>query len=167
MTAGLDFAVIDEAHKLRNVYNEKAITANNIKQALNGIKKLLLTATPIQNSLMDLYGLSSVLDENFFGDKTAFRYNYIKNYDENYAELIERLKVFMHRTLRSQVTQYVKFTNRIPKTYSFKQTKEESNVYNAVRDLLKENAALQAQCPHKFVKGYCEYCMLEDPNRND
>ena len=38
---------------------------------------------------------------------------------------------------------------------------------NAVKNLLKENADLQAQCPHKFVKGYCEYCMLEDPNRND
>lgn len=38
---------------------------------------------------------------------------------------------------------------------------------NAIRDLLKENAALQAQCPHMFVDGYCKYCMLEDPNRND
>ncbi len=38
---------------------------------------------------------------------------------------------------------------------------------NMVSDLLKENAALQAQCPHKFTGGYCEYCLLEDPNRND
>lgn len=38
---------------------------------------------------------------------------------------------------------------------------------NSVSELLKENAALQAQCPHEFVKGYCKYCMLEDPNRND
>ena len=32
-TAGLDFVVVDEAHKLRNVHNEKAVTANNIKTA--------------------------------------------------------------------------------------------------------------------------------------
>lgn len=134
--ADLDFAIIDEAHKLRNVHNDRAITANNIKYALNGIKKMLLTATPIQNSLMDLYGLATVLDENIFGDKSAFKYNYIKNYDENYQDLLERLKFFMHRTLRSQVVQYIKFTNRIPKTYSFKQTPQEKKVYDAVRELL-------------------------------
>lgn len=38
---------------------------------------------------------------------------------------------------------------------------------NMVSDLLKENAALQAQCPHKFVDGYCEYCLLEEPKHND
>ena len=38
---------------------------------------------------------------------------------------------------------------------------------NIVSDLLKENAALQAQCPHVFVGKYCKYCMLEDPNHND
>ena len=38
---------------------------------------------------------------------------------------------------------------------------------NLVSDLLKENAALQAQCPHSFKDGYCEYCFLEDPNHND
>lgn len=38
---------------------------------------------------------------------------------------------------------------------------------NAVKNLLKENAALQAQCPHSFKDGYCEYCFLEDPNHND
>lgn len=147
MTAGLDFAIIDEAHKLRNVHNEKAITANNIKQALSGVKKMLLTATPIQNSLMDLFGLATVLDDNIFGDKSAFRYNYIRNYDENYEDLLERLKFFMHRTLRTQVVQYIKFTNRIPKTYSFKQTEQERKVYDAVRDLLVNSEEIKYIIP--------------------
>lgn len=38
---------------------------------------------------------------------------------------------------------------------------------NMVSELLKENAALQAQCPHNFVDGYCEYCLLEEPKHND
>ena len=34
---------------------------------------------------------------------------------------------------------------------------------NTVKDLLAENAALQAQCTHSFVDGYCEYCLVEEP----
>ena len=135
-SAGLDFVVVDEAHKLRNVHNEKAVTANNIKSAIGDYKKLLLTATPIQNSLLDLYGLSTVLDESIFGDKGAFRQNYIRNYDENFDDLRCRLEVFMHRTLRSQVVQYINYTNRIPKTYKFKHTALEKRVYSAIRELL-------------------------------
>ena len=41
-TAGLDFVVVDEAHKLRNVHNEKAVTANNIKFAIGNYKKMLI-----------------------------------------------------------------------------------------------------------------------------
>ena len=33
---------------------------------------------------------------------------------------------------------------------------------NTVKDLLKENDELQAQCTHNFVDGYCEYCYMEE-----
>lgn len=35
---------------------------------------------------------------------------------------------------------------------------------NTVRDLLAENAELQAECEHSFVDGYCEYCYMEEPS---
>ena len=53
LTHGFDLAVIDEAHKLRNVYRKSSRTAADVRDALHGIKKLLLTATPFQNSLME------------------------------------------------------------------------------------------------------------------
>src|SRR5205823_2097042 len=62
-----DLVVIDEAHRLRNVYKPANVTANAIKRALAGRHKLLLTATPLQNSLLELYGLVSVIDEHAFG----------------------------------------------------------------------------------------------------
>ena len=52
-----DLVVIDEAHRLRNVYKPQNVIANTLKQALSGKHKLLLTATPLQNSLLELYGL--------------------------------------------------------------------------------------------------------------
>lgn len=132
----LDLVVIDEAHKLRNVYTNKAITSKNVLSATEKSKKLLLTATPIQNSLMDLFGLSLFIDPNIFPDKSLFRKLYISNYNDNLSELEERLKGFLHRTLRSQVDKYLKFTKRIPKTFSFNQTHQESLVYNSIRELI-------------------------------
>src|ERR1035437_7509293 len=68
-----DLVVIDEAHCLRNVYKQSNKIAQAIKQAVAPFPKLLLTATPLQNSLLELYGLVSVIDEYTFGDLKSFR----------------------------------------------------------------------------------------------
>src|SRR5512141_1154140 len=57
-----DLVVIDEAHRLRNVYKPSNVIANTLKLALAGKDKLLLTATPLQNSLLELFGLVSFID---------------------------------------------------------------------------------------------------------
>ena len=49
-----ELVVIDEAHRLRNVYKPSNVTANTLKTALKDVPKLLLTATPLQNSLLEL-----------------------------------------------------------------------------------------------------------------
>ena len=160
LLSGINLVVIDEAHKLRNVHNEKSITANNVKSAIANKKKILLTATPIQNNLMDLYGLASVIDENIFGDKSAFRYSYIKNFNEYEDELQIRLQQVMHRTLRQQVSHYINFTNRIPKTFGFEETKEEQEVYDLVRMLIQnsdeESYLIPAQQRHLVVLILCK-----------
>jgi hypothetical protein len=56
------------AHRLRNVYKPSNVIANTLKQALANKQKLLLTATPLQNSLLELFGLVSFIDEHTFGD---------------------------------------------------------------------------------------------------
>lgn len=68
-----DLVVIDEAHRLRNVYKPSNVIANTLKLALVGKDKLLLTATPLQNSLLELFGLVSFIDEHTFGDLRSFR----------------------------------------------------------------------------------------------
>ena len=52
-----DLVIIDEAHRLRNVYKPTNKIANAIKLAIESRKKILLTATPLQNSILELYGL--------------------------------------------------------------------------------------------------------------
>lgn len=71
-----DLAVIDEAHRLRNVYKTSNKIAREIKNSLSDIPKILLTATPLQNSLLELYGLVSIIDDHVFGDLSSFKANY-------------------------------------------------------------------------------------------
>lgn len=94
-----DLAVIDEAHRLRNVYKTSNKIAREIKGALSDIPKILLTATPLQNSLLELYGLVSIIDDHVFGDLNSFKENFCRlkgyEYDANkYFEEINKLNEF-------------------------------------------------------------------------
>lgn len=132
-----DLAVIDEAHKLRNVYRKSNKIANAIKDALADTKKLLLTATPFQNSLMELFGLTSVIDDNIFGSDKAFR-GYYGN-GENNEDLRLRLFPLYKRTLRKDVKEYINYTNRLPLTQEFNSTDEEFELYTEISDFLRRN----------------------------
>src|SRR5690606_2958429 len=68
-----DLVIIDEAHRMRNVYKKSNKIARVLRDAMEGYPKLLLTATPLQNSLMELYGLISFIDPLLFGDESTFR----------------------------------------------------------------------------------------------
>lgn len=135
----IDLVIIDEAHKLRNVYNQKAILSNNILKATKQFKKILLTATPLQNNLMELYGLSMLIDDSIFGDINYFKDHFIKNYDLNKKELRERLGIFIHRTLRNQVEKYVKYSKRITHTFNFEPSLEEQKLYDKITELIFTN----------------------------
>ena len=132
---GFDLAVIDEAHKLRNVYRASARTSADVRDALAETKKLLLTATPFQNSLMELYGLTTVIDSNYFGNEKTFRRNYGDG--ENLEELRERIKPLFTRTLRKDVKEYINYTNRLPLTQKFKSSDDEYELYEAVSEFLR------------------------------
>ena len=71
---GWDLVVLDEAHRLRNVYKKNNVIGKTLKEALENVSsKVLLTATPLQNSLLELYGLVSMIDDRVFGDLDSFR----------------------------------------------------------------------------------------------
>lgn len=135
----IDLVVIDEAHKLRNVHNATNITSNNILRATGGFKKILLTATPLQNNLMELFGLSMLIDPNIFGDKHYFKKHYNEN---NIDELRGRLKSFVHRTLRAQVKKYVKYSKRVTETFNFVPSKDEDALYDSITELIQSEPSL-------------------------
>ena len=139
-----DLVVIDEAHRLRNVYRPDNRIGKVLKGALANAPKVLLTATPLQNSLMELYGLVSLIDDYTFGDAKSFRAQYARLAGNNlFNELQGRLKPVCHRTLRRQVLEYIRYTNRIPITQEFVPTEAEQKLYDMVSDYLRR-PSLQA-----------------------
>ncbi|MFN9820231.1 MAG: SNF2-related protein [Akkermansiaceae bacterium] len=142
-----DLVVIDEAHRLRNVYKPSNIIANVLKGALQDRHKLLLTATPLQNSLLELFGLVSIIDDHTFGDLRSFREQFANlSQQQVFDTLKARLKPICHRTLRRQVTQYVPFTKRHAMVEPFDPDEGEDKLYHLVSDYLRREN-LQALPP--------------------
>jgi superfamily II DNA or RNA helicase len=130
--------VIDEAHRLRNVYKNTSKIASAIKQAVAPYPKVLLTATPLQNSLLELYGLVSIIDDFAFGDLQSYRSRFARiGNDADFSELKERLAPLCKRTLRRQVLEYVKYTNRHALVQEFVPTSDEQRLYDLVSGYLQ------------------------------
>ncbi len=123
-----DLVVIDEAHKLRDAYRQSNKVGQGIRRATDGCRKLLLTATPLQNSLLELYGLSTLIDEHLFGDVNAFRAQYT-GAGSSISDLRQRLSHFCKRTLRNQVTEFIRYTERRAITRPFKPSDDEHAFY--------------------------------------
>ena len=112
--------------------------ANTLKMALLNVPKLLLTATPLQNSLLELFGLVSIIDEHTFGDLRSFREQFANlSQDQIFETLKSRLKPVCHRTLRRQVTSYIPFTRRWPLVEHFTPEESEDRLYHLVSDYLQ------------------------------
>jgi excisionase family DNA binding protein len=139
---GWDLVVFDEAHRLRNVYRQNGSTrAKRLREATKSFFKVLLTATPLQNSLMELYGLVSVVDERHFGDETSFRNQYVAGpgAKNGLVFLRKRLEPICKRTLRRQVQQagLIRYTERRPFTVQFDPSPEEFKLYTDVSAYLQ------------------------------
>ncbi|MFH1593716.1 MAG: SNF2-related protein, partial [Candidatus Omnitrophota bacterium] len=139
---------------MRNVYKTSNKIAREIKSALSETPKILLTATPLQNSLLELYGLVSVIDDHVFGDLASFKVNYskvskeqdvfeselglVEPRQEMFTDLRNRLKPICTRTLRRQVLEYIKYTKRIPLTQDYIPTEQEIELYNGMSGYLQK-----------------------------
>lgn len=132
-----DLVVLDEAHRLRNVYKTSNVIAKTLKDALSRVhSKVLLTATPLQNSLLELYGLVSFIDDRVFGDLDSFRSQFTGR-EQSFSSLRDRLVPICKRTLRKQVQPYVSYTARKAIVEEFTPSSEEQELSRRVADYLR------------------------------
>ena len=133
-----DLIIIDEAHRLRNVYKSSNKIAKEIQNAIQGRGILLLTATPLQNSLLELFGLVSFIDPHIFGDIKSFKMQFTRiTEQENYQDLKMRIAPICKRTLRRQVQEYINYKKRICHTQPFEPSSDEQELYNMVSEYLR------------------------------
>lgn len=124
---------------MRNVYKSDNIIARKLKEILEDVPKLLLTATPLQNSLLELYGLVSFIDEHTFGDLKSFRAQFSRlTSEDSFDDLKQRLQPVCKRTLRRQVLEYIRYTERKVHTQEFTPSEEEDTLYELVSDYLRK-----------------------------
>lgn len=135
--------VFDEAHKLRNIYQKNGSKrAKSVVEATRHAQsRVLLSATPLQNNLMELYGLAQVIDEHYFGDAESFRTLYAKRQrdKDKLIDLKQRIKPLCHRTLRKQIQQEggINFTNRYSITEDFTPSDAEWDLYQKISNYLQ------------------------------
>lgn len=139
-----DLVVADEAHRLRNFYKgpKNAKVAHSVGDVFDGANKVvLLTATPLQNRLEEIYGLVSIFDPEYFRSIDVFRERYVKTGSGEFSpdDLAERVGKLTKRTLRRDAEKYIRFTKRDPLTVRFQPSQAELDLYELVNAYLQRD----------------------------
>src|SRR6516165_8239449 len=155
-----DLVVIDEAHEIfaglhkrydrDGLYDEtsdEALMAHRVRGFLRSASVLLLTATPMQNSLAELWGLVQYVEPTgtLLGDIATFREVFCSEDDRSLIpgqehELKRRLAMVQRRTLRRQAQEFLErpFTQRRCRLYDYAMTDNERSLYDDVTEYLLE-----------------------------
>lgn len=134
--AGFEMLIVDEAHRLRNHLTQgwKFIDALSLKYLL------LLTATPVQNDLRELYNLVTLLKPGTLGTYREFRKDFMvrgdKRLPKNTRALARTLSRVMIRTSRGATG--LPFPKREVAIRPFELTKEERALYDGVSEFVRE-----------------------------
>ena len=123
-----DLAVFEEANALTGVYQEGNKQAKALKRIAGESFKLLLTGTPIEKNIMDLYGLIWFIDETLLPGEKEFLARYLRR-PENYPELSSQVSRYCFRTLRSQAKRYAKVPERVLMTVEYTPSSQERKLY--------------------------------------
>ncbi|MEK6818413.1 MAG: SNF2-related protein [Nanoarchaeota archaeon] len=131
-----DLLIVDEAHKLKDKSSVRW-------KFVDGVQKkrfLILTATPFQNDLFELYNLLHLLKRGHLGTIKEFRDKFLhrgnKRKPLNPHELKKKLNEVMIRRIRSETN--VDYKKRMPKIVSVELSKEEFEIYQDVCELLRK-----------------------------
>jgi len=155
-----ELCVVDEAHEVfAAIYkrfdssgaydpsSKHAKTAGRLRDLLlrDQVPVLLLTATPIQNSLAELWGLVQFVDPTgtLLGDLATFRKMFCDGDDRELVaglelELKQRMSVVVKRTLRRQAQEFMKrpFVARRTRLFEYEMSPAEQRLYNDVTEYL-------------------------------
>ncbi len=130
-----DIVIVDEAHHIKNPHTQNY----KLIRAIDSKYLLLLTATPINNSLKEIYYLGDLVRPGIFGTYREFESRYFLDKKglkiTNRLELQRKLEDIMIRNRRADV--FVDFTERVVKTYIARQSFRERELYRSLHDFFR------------------------------
>lgn len=130
-----DLVVVDEAHHLRNRQTLSWQLVNQIKKKFI----FLLTATPVQNNLIELFNLITLLKPGQFKTEKLFKQEYLKRGNQrvpvNKERLRELLRDVMIRNTRSAID--LKLPKRFAITIRLEPGDAERGIYERLNEYLK------------------------------
>jgi SNF2 family DNA or RNA helicase len=131
-----DLLIIDEAHKLKNSSTVSYRFVNSIQKKYC----LMLTATPIQNDLKELYNLIALIKPGQLGSYRSFKNRFIKDKrtPKNPQELKGLLSGVVVRNQREAGT--IQFTKRIVHPLVISLTTKEQELYDRVTRFVRERS---------------------------
>ncbi len=134
-----DLVIIDEAHYLKNKKTQRYALADDIV-ARHG---LMLTATPIQNNLIELYNLINLIKPGLLGTLQNFEEEYVGDQQGRvllHAKRLQRLlEQVMIRNRRSETG--LKFPDRVVETHRVEASKGEYELHKAVGQFIRNYRA--------------------------
>ena len=147
-----DLAVFEEANALTGVYQEGNKQAKALKRIAGESFKLLLTGTPIEKNIMDLYGLIWFIDETLLPGEKEFLARYLRR-PENYPELSSQVSRYCFRTLRSQAKRYAKVPERVLMTVEYTPSPQERKLYELLNAYInyREKKAFPEMDPYDLA----------------
>jgi SNF2 family DNA or RNA helicase len=140
-----DIVIIDEAHRVRGARS----ASGKLARELRGRYYLLLTATPVENKLHDLYELISIVSPGLLGTAAQFKTRHGGgDAPRNPAELRARTREVMVRHRRSEVA--VLLPQRLAETVLITPAEEEAAYYSALLGRIRSEAR-GATPSHRFT----------------
>ena len=124
-----NYAILDEAQAIKNM---QALKTKSVKK-INANNRLVLTGTPIENSVADLWSIFDFLMPNYLFSYDRFRMEIEKgilmNDDEAYNRIIVKTKPFILRRKKKDVLQDL--PDKIEETISISMNTEQRKLYDA------------------------------------
>jgi len=124
-----NYAILDEAQAIKNM---QALKTKSVKKIM-AEHRLVLTGTPIENSVADLWSIFDFLMPNYLFNYDRFRLEIEKgvlmNDDEAYNRIILKTKPFILRRKKKDVLKDL--PDKIEETISISMSSEQRKLYDA------------------------------------
>ncbi|HEX2066110.1 MAG TPA: SNF2-related protein, partial [Candidatus Thermoplasmatota archaeon] len=130
-----DLVIIDEAHYLKNKKTQRYSLADDITAR----HALMLTATPIQNNLIELYNLINLIKPGLLGTMQNFEEEYIGDAQGRVLLHAQRLQTLLQQVLirNRRAETGLKFPERKVETHRVKASKGEYELHQAVSNFIR------------------------------